>query len=126
MSKVKTALRLLLGLMFVVFGLNFFLHFIPQPPPSEAAAAFLGALFQTGYFFPFVKITEIVVGILLLANLFVPLALVVLAPITLNILAVHLFLDPAGLPIGIVVAGLNLALGIMYIDSYRGLLKTKA
>lgn len=126
MSKVKTALRLLLGLMFVVFGLNFFLHFLAQPPPAEAAAGFLGGLFGAGYFFPFLKITEILVGLMLLANVMVPLALVVLAPITLNIFLMHLFLDPSGLPIAIVLTGLNIALGILYIDSYRGMLKVRA
>src|SRR5512135_1629797 len=83
--KMTLAARILLGLLFVVFGLNFFLHFIPMPAPEGKAAAFMGGLFQTGYFFYLLKITEILMGLLLLIGIAPAFALVVLAPIVLNI-----------------------------------------
>lgn len=108
--KAKTAARLALGAIFTVFGLNGFLHFIPQPPPSGLAAVFLGGLAASGYMFPLIKGTELIVGLLLLSNRFVPLALTVLAPIVVNILAFHLFLAPAGLVIPLVVTALGVYL----------------
>jgi hypothetical protein len=108
--KAKTAARLALGAIFTVFGLNGFLHFIPQPPPSGLAAVFLGGLAASGYMFPLIKGTEVIVGLLLLSNRFVPLALTVLAPIVVNILAFHLFLAPAGLVLPLVVTALGVYL----------------
>jgi hypothetical protein len=109
--KVKTAARLLLGAVFTVFGLNGFLHFLPAPPPSGLAAVFVGGLAASGYMFPLLKGAEVLTGLLLLSNRFVPLALTILAPIVLNIVAFHLFLAPAGLalPIVITVLGIYLA-----------------
>jgi putative oxidoreductase len=75
MNKLPTIARLGLGLAFLVFGLNGFLQFLPQPPMSGAPADFLGALFVTGYMFPLIKGTEVLAGALLLSNRFVPLAL---------------------------------------------------
>ena len=91
--------RILLGLMFTVFGLNFFFHFIPQPPPPPAAGAFAGAMFATGYLFNLLKVLEVLSGLALLSGFFVPLALAVLAPIIVNILFFHAFLAPAGLAV---------------------------
>lgn len=110
-SKLQVAARLLLGLIFTVFGLNGFFHFIPQPPAPASAMAFGGALAATGYMLPLIKGTEVAVGVLLLAGRFVPLALTVLAPIVVNIVAFHLFLAPAGLalPLVIVLLGVYLA-----------------
>jgi uncharacterized membrane protein YphA (DoxX/SURF4 family) len=93
-SKLVLAARVILGLVFFVFGLNGFFHFIPQPPAPPAAAAFAGALFASGYFFPLLKSVEVIAGALLLAGVFVPLALTALAPIIVNIVAFHLFLAP--------------------------------
>lgn len=109
--KAKTAVRLALGAIFTVFGLNGFLHFIPAPPPSGLAAVFVGGLGASGYFFPLLKGTEVIAGLLLLSNRFVPLALTVLAPIVVNIVAFHAFLAPAGmaLPIAITALGVYLA-----------------
>lgn len=94
-TKIALASRYLLGLIYFVFGLNGFLNFIPAPTEMPAAAmAFAGALGATGYFFPFLKGTEVLMGLLLLAGFAVPLALVVLAPITLNIFLFHFILTP--------------------------------
>jgi len=125
MVKVVTGVRIVFGLMFFVFGLNGFLQFIPQPPPE--AGAFLGALFQTGYFFPFLKTVEIIVGATLLANFFVALSLTVIAPVVLNIVLFHLFLapDPAGLGIALTLLSMNIFLAYGYRNAYKGVLRQK-
>src|SRR5689334_1283698 len=98
MKKLPLIARLLLGLIFFVFGLNGFLNFIPTPADMpEKLKAFSGGLMAAGYFFPLLKGTEVICGLLLLTGRFVPLALVVLAPIVLNIFLTHLFLAPSGL-----------------------------
>src|SRR5262245_6897618 len=92
--------RVILGLIYFVFGLNFFLHFIPAVAlPEGRAASFLGGLFQSGYIFPLIKVIEVAAGILLLAGWFVPLVLVVLMPISINILLFHSILEPGVFPI---------------------------
>src|SRR5437762_13551697 len=86
---VPTIARILMGLGFFVFGLNGFLHFIPEPktPMPEGAVAFAGAMMKTGYLFQMVMGTQLLVGVLLLLNRFVPLALVLIMPILINIIA---------------------------------------
>lgn len=105
--------RILLGLVFFVFGLDGFFHFIPQPtePPSEPALSFAMGLLKSGYMFPLIKGTEVAVGALLLSNRFVALALVVIAPVIVNIFAFHAFLAPSGIVIagGLVVLAAYLA-----------------
>jgi uncharacterized membrane protein YphA (DoxX/SURF4 family) len=105
MKIVTVIVRSLMGLVFVIFGLNLFLHFLPNPAEPPAAADFLGALFRSGYFLPLLGATQVVSGALLLAGIMVPFALVLIAPVIVNILMFHLFLAPDGLPVaGIVVA----------------------
>jgi uncharacterized membrane protein YphA (DoxX/SURF4 family) len=110
MSKLTLIARLLLGLVFFAFGLNGFFHFIPNQPMPEAAGAFAGALMNSGYFFPFLKSLEVACGLLLLIGAFVPLALVVLAPIIANIFMFHAFLAPSGLPVALVIGALEIYL----------------
>jgi hypothetical protein len=124
--KAKTAARLLLGAIFTVFGLNGFLHFIPQPPPSGLAAVFVGGLGATGYFFPLLKGTEVVTGLLLLGNRYVPLALTVLAPIVVNIVAFHAFLAPSGMALPIVIVALGLYLAYTERAVFAPLLQAKS
>lgn len=126
MQKVVLVARLLLGLIFTVFGLNGFFNFLPPPEVNEAGGAFLGALAATGYMFPVIKLVETVGGILLLAGVFVPLALVLLAPIVVNIVLFHVVLDTAGLPIAILVLVLEVFLAWGYRGSFRGVLAMKA
>jgi uncharacterized membrane protein YphA (DoxX/SURF4 family) len=109
-SKLYFAARILLGLIFMVFGANGFLHFLPQPPAPPAAMAFGGALAATGYMMPLIKGTEVLMGLLLLSGRLVPLALVVLAPVVVNIVGFHLFLAPAGLALPLVIVALGLYL----------------
>lgn len=108
--KAKTAVRLALGAIFTVFGLNGFLHFIPAPAPAGLAAVFVGGLGASGYFFPLLKGTEVIVGLLLLSNRFVPLALTVLAPIVVNIVAFHAFLAPSGMVLPLLITALGVYL----------------
>lgn len=117
--------RTLLGLLFLVFGLNYFVGLLPTPPMEGAALEFMKGLAGTGYFFPFVKIVEIAVGIALLSNRFVPLALVVLAPITVNIALLNFILAPAGIPVTIVVLALHLFSMWSYRDYYRVVVSAK-
>ena len=118
--------RIVLGLIYFVFGLNFFLHFLPTPPSTEGPAAnFTTGLFQSGYFFPFLKGAEIILGGLLLTGTFVPLALVVLMPITLNILLFHLFLTDNAI-MSIVIVALQLYLAWAYRDYYKPLFNRRS
>jgi putative oxidoreductase len=111
---LPTLARLFMGLVFTVFGLNFFFHFIPMPPPAPRAAAFMGGLASGGYLLQLVHGVEVVMGVLLLANRRVPLALTILAPIIVNVLAFHIALAPEGLPIPLVLLGLEVYLAWTY------------
>lgn len=120
------AARIVLGLIFFVIGLNGFLHFLPMPPMPPRAAEFMGGLAAAGYMFPLIKGTEVIAATLLLAGKLVPLALVVLAPIIVNIAAYHLFLAPDGMAMVATVVGLELFLAWMYRDSFAPLLRVGA
>jgi hypothetical protein len=111
-----TASRILLGVSFFVFGLNGFLRLLPTPPAPAAAGAFMGALAATGYMFPLIKGVEVIAGLLLLSNRFVPLALAIVAPNVVNIVLFHAVLAPGG----VVVALFLLALELFTAWSYRG------
>ncbi len=112
-----TIVRVLMGLPLVVFGLNGFLNFIPPPegglPP--AAAQVSQALLESGYMMPLIGATQIIVGVLLLVNRFVPLALVLFAPFIVNSVAFHLALERSGL----VPAGVFLAFELYLAWAYR-------
>ncbi|MDX6557967.1 MAG: putative oxidoreductase [Blastocatellia bacterium] len=94
--------RLLLGLIFVVFGLNGFLNFLKGPMPSGLAGQFVGALFLSHYFWVIAAL-QIAGGVLLMVNRFVPLGLVLLGPVIVNIILYHVFLNQTGIAPAIVV-----------------------
>jgi putative oxidoreductase len=102
MKIVALIARILLGLIFFVFGLNGFLHFIPGQMPSGTAGQFIGALFQSHYVYV-VSTLQVVGGVLLLVNRYVPLGLVLLGPVIVNIFLFHLLMERTGLPLAIVV-----------------------
>jgi len=124
-SKLPAAARLALGFAFFVFGLNGFLHFLPQPPMSGPPADFAAALFATGYMFPLIKGTEVVASLLLLSNRYVPLALALLAPVLVNIVAFHAFLAPAGLALPIILLVLELYLARSYREAFASMLHAR-
>jgi uncharacterized membrane protein YphA (DoxX/SURF4 family) len=103
MKIVTLIARLLLGLIFVVFGLNGFLNFLSMGPmPTGLAGQFIGALFLSHYYWVIAGL-QILGGVLLLANRFVPLALVLLGPVIVNILLYHFFLNLSGVGLAIVI-----------------------
>lgn len=122
---LPVAARTLLGLVFFVFGLNGFFHFMPQPPLPEAALPFVGGLAKAGYFFPLLKGTEVLAGVLLLSGRFVPLALTLLAPIVVNIAAFHLFLAPSLGMVAMLLA-LEIYLAWAYRDAFAPLFHAKS
>jgi uncharacterized membrane protein YphA (DoxX/SURF4 family) len=124
-SKIAVVARILLALIFIVFGLNFFFHFLPAtgPDPASKAGLFLGGLFGSGYFFAFLKVLEVLFGFLLLTGFFVPLTLILLFPISINIFLFHLVLAPAplSLAIAITLLILNIYLAWVYRSAYKPL-----
>src|ERR1041384_1585091 len=109
MKIIATIARVLLGLMFVVFGLNGFLQFMKMPPPEGLAGDFTKALFVSHYYYVIAGL-QVVGGALCLLGRWVPLGLTLLGPVIVNILLFHIFLEPKGLPIAIVVSVIALAL----------------
>ena len=123
-SRVTIILRVVLGLMLVLTGLNKFFHFMPTPPGTPELQAFLHALVASGYLMALVGGLESVVGVMLVTDRFVPLALLLLTPISVNIVLAHAVLDPSGIAPGALVAALNLALCFAYRDHYLPLLES--
>ena len=121
-----TIARVLTGLVWLVFGLNGFFQFLPLPPMGPRAGAFMGALAATGYMFPLIKSIEVIGGALLLGNRFVPLALTLLAPGLVNILAFHLFLEPKGLPLPLILLALEIYMARKYRHAFRPMLQAQA
>jgi uncharacterized membrane protein YphA (DoxX/SURF4 family) len=118
-------IRILLGLMFLVFGLNGFLNFMPAPKdmPPEILNV-VGALTQAGYI-TVVSGAEVLVALMLLTNRFVPLALALLAPIVVGIITFHIAMAPATIGPGIVVLLMELYLAWVYRDAFRPMLVAK-
>ena len=118
--------RYLLGLIFVVFGLNGFLHFIPMPPPKGALAAqFGGAIFASHYWIVVFGV-QLLGGVLLLLNRYVVLALVLLGAVIVNIFFFHAFMAPEGLPLAIVVVLLWAILAVRYKQYLSGIFVQRA
>ena len=121
--KIATMIiRSLLGLLFAVMGSNEFLHFFPLPTMPGEGGAFLDVLFVTHYLYAIAAL-EVIGGLLLLTGRYGPLGLTLLGPIIVNILAFHIFMNPSGLPIAIVVSALALFLLWSYREHFAGLVK---
>ncbi|HXN86102.1 MAG TPA: hypothetical protein VN867_08525 [Candidatus Binataceae bacterium] len=124
--KMATAiLQRVLGFIFLAFGLNGFVQFIPQMPMPNMALEFFVGLAATHYMLPLLFITQAVCGALLIVGLFVPLALALLAPVVVNIFLFHVFLAPAGLPVAIIVVALELYLAWAYRDTFAPMLRAQ-
>ena len=114
--------RFLLGLIFLTFGLNGFLHFIPSSPPSGTAGQFVGALFVSHYLVP-IFLLQIISAVLV--NRYVPLALTLLAPIIVNILLIHILMLPSGLALALVVTVLWIVVFLSVRSAFDGLLQQR-
>lgn len=125
MSKILVTARLVLGAIYFIFGLNGFFGFLPQPALPETAGVFLGGLVASGYFFPFLKGLEVVAGAALITNAFAPLALIVLAPVTIHIFLFHAVLTPglANLVLPAVMVAASLVLATGWKERYEPLLQ---
>jgi len=124
MRTVSVIARYLTGVVFLVMGLNGFLNFIPFPPPGGIAGQFMGALYVSHYLrviFAF----QVIGGLLLLVNRYVPLALAVLAPVIVNILTFHVLMAPSGLPMARFVAVLWVAIFIEVRPAFSGLFQSR-
>jgi len=110
-----------LGLILIVFGANKFLNFMPTPELTGGAADFMGALGNTGYMFPLIGALEVITGLLLIFNKWVPFALVVIAPLAVNMLLYHLKFDLAGIGGAAVVSLLTVVLIYFNWNHYKSL-----
>jgi len=123
--KIKTIVlisRCLLGFLYLVFGLDYFLHFIPyQPLHTGRPGALVAGLKGTGYIYPMMKVIQIFGGLSLLLNRYAPFSAVVLFPISLNVLLFHTILVPSGWWMGFLLMIPNVFLGWAYRNYYRGL-----
>ena len=116
--------RILLALIFLLFGSNVFFHFIPMQPMSGTAGDFTTALLVSHYVYV-VGVLEVIPAILLLVNRYVPLALTLLAPVIVNIFFFHVFMSPAGLPMAIIVIILWIIIAISVKSAFAGLFQQK-
>lgn len=119
--------RILLGLPFVVFGLNGFLHFIPMQGMPERALDLIMAFVRTGYMLQIIAACEVVAGSMILSGFFVPLGLLILAPIVAHIILFHMFLTPGPkeLILPLIITALGLFLAKKYHKVFSPILKPR-
>lgn len=131
LQKISFAARLLLGLMFTVFGLNGVLlsflgkGFIPMPPPEGIMATIMAGFMATGYILPLAFLCELLGGLALLSGFYVNAGIVFLGPVIVNILGIHLFAEPTGLPMAIVVVVLFVIVVKSRWTDFKPMLKMK-
>src|ERR1700687_242297 len=113
------------GVIFLVFGLNGFLNFIPLPPPGGIAGQFMGALYVSHYLWVILAF-QVIAGVLLLVNRYVPLAAAVLAPVIVNILVFHVSMAPSGLPLALFVAVLWAVIFVDVRRAFAGLFQSRS
>jgi hypothetical protein len=124
MRIASTVARYLAGAIFLIMGLNGFLNFIHFPPPQGVAAQFMGALYVSHYLWVIFAF-QVIAGVLLLVNRYVPLAVAVLAPVIVNILTFHVTMSPSGLPLALFVA---LLWAVIFVDvrpAFSGLFQAR-
>jgi len=126
LAKIAIGARLLLGIVFLGFGVNGVLHLVPLPQGDGREALLIGGLAASGYFFPLLFWTYLLTGAALLTGRFVPLALTVLAPIIVNVVCIHLFVSTTGLAFALLVAALEVYLAWVYRPAFRTLLAVQS
>jgi putative oxidoreductase len=126
MKIVSVIARYLLGLIFILFGLNGFLNFIHQPPPTNPLAIQFFVAVSSSHFAAFFFAVQLIGGLLLLSGFFVPLALTVLAAELYNILAFHVTLAPASIAPALVACVLWVLVFLQHRDSFSGVLAAKS
>ena len=124
MRTASVIARYLAGLIFLVFGLNGFLNFIRFPPPGGIAAQFMGSLYASHYLWVIFAF-QVIAGVLLLVNRYVPLAAAVLAPVLVNVLTFHALMAPSGLPLALFVAALWTVIFIDVRPAFSGLFQSR-
>src|ERR1700744_4286984 len=124
MRTASVIARYLAGVIFLVFGLNGFLNFIPLPPPGGIAGQFMGALYASHYLWAIFAF-QVVAGVLLIANRYVSLAVVMLVPVIVNILVFHALMAPSGLPLALLVAVLWAAIFLEVRPAFAGLFQSR-
>ena len=124
MRTASVVARYLTGVIFLVMGLNGFLNFIPLPPPSGVAGQFMGALYVSHYLWVIFAF-QVIAGVLLLVNRYVPLAVAVLAPVIVNILSFHGLMAPSGLPLALLVAALWALIFVDVRPAFAGLFQSR-
>lgn len=122
-SKLTMILRILLGIILIIFGANKFGNFLPMPPMEGDAATFMGGLGISGYMFPLLGILEVGIGILLIIKKAVPFALILLAPLAVNMVLFHAAMAPEGIAAAALVFIFNAILMYDNWDSYKALFK---
>lgn len=122
--KIATiVVRVLLGLLYVAASVVVLFNLAPQPELSGAPKEFMEGMNATGYMLKLIKITELICGASLVSGFYVPLALIVIAPVSLNIFLYHAFVVPEGLPVAIFVLLATAFLGFAYRDRYAELFR---
>lgn len=124
MRTASVIARYFAGTIFLVMGLNGFLNFIPLPPPGGVAGQFMGALYVSHYLWVIFAF-QVIAGVLLLVNRYVPLAVAILAPVLVNIITFHVLMAPAGLPLALFVAILWAAIFIGVRPAFSGLFQSR-
>ena len=124
MRTASVIARYLAGTIFLVMGLNGFLNFIPLPPPGGVAGQFMAALYASHYLWVIFAF-QVIAGVLLLVNRYVPLAVAILAPVLVNILTFHALMAPSGLPLALFVALLWIVIFIEVRPAFSGLFQSR-
>ena len=125
MKIAALAARLLLGLLFTIFGLNMFLHFIPTPPEPPGAAGQFATLLGSTHYILAVGAVMVVSGALLLIGRFIPLALTFLGPVLVNILLFHLLMAPASIGMGLFATLLWFILFARHRTAFTGIFQAR-
>ncbi|MBX2896442.1 MAG: hypothetical protein KF763_13415 [Cyclobacteriaceae bacterium] len=125
MTIITSLFRVLFGGLMIFASIAYFLNLMPSPPLEGNMKAFTEGLDAAGYLMPLVKGIELACGILFVFNRFVALAALLILPVVVNILAIHLFMAPEGLPVAMFLFVANMILIVNNLGSYKGILVVK-